>query len=110
VYTVSRYSLLWQSKQARFARARVWGLSQGGSDVTGGLFPRPGSGTNWMSSPTTTRPIMTPKTAFFMIFSLFIYCDFNLKHHFRIVYCDDHDLYAILVAEKDTCLIYINQK
>ncbi|MDP2995674.1 MAG: hypothetical protein Q8N46_11205, partial [Anaerolineales bacterium] len=59
VYGVQRYSLLWQSKQARFARARVWGLSQFGSETTGGLLFRPGKGINWMSSPTTTRPIKT---------------------------------------------------
>jgi hypothetical protein len=30
-------SLLWQSKQARWASTRVCGLSQAGSPVTGGL-------------------------------------------------------------------------
>jgi hypothetical protein len=62
--------LLWQSKQARLANARVWGLSQGGSATTGGLFPLAGRGINWISNPTKSKPIMTPTIIFFIDYFL----------------------------------------
>src|SRR5579859_490529 len=50
--------LLWQSKQARTARARVWGLSHGGSATTGGLVYDTPVGTSW-SRPNKMRPATT---------------------------------------------------
>jgi len=47
-------SLLWQSKQARFANARVCGLSQAGSFTTGGFVCWRPNGITWIATTATT--------------------------------------------------------
>jgi hypothetical protein len=77
VYHGHCVSLLWQSKQARAANARVCALSQAGSASTGGFSVETPVGTNWIASsrhaaPAIRLPAITTKTIRFLgiMFSL----------------------------------------